>query len=308
MSDWIPSATMSPSDDVTVEVGDGVRLWAASTGRESATALLLVMGANASGVAWPPELVERLADRHRVLRYDHRDTGRSTWAFDEHPYAIRDLAADAVAVLDAFGVERAHVVGMSMGGILVQLLLLDHPERLRSATVFCTTARGAGLAAGAPDDLPGPDPRLLAKWETMGEPRDRDAELEWRIDHWRLLNGDQLPFDAEAFRRLERRVIDHTGRADSATAHARADQSGLDRGEELADVDVPTLVIEAPADPINPPPHAAHLARAINGARLVTIPGMGHALAEPVLDPLAAAILSHTTATDDADGSGSDVR
>ena len=286
--------------EMMVDRGDGVQLWAQVSGSTTGTPLLLVMGANASGVAWPQELLDRLGAVHRVIRYDHRDTGRSTWAFEEQPYAIRDLADDAVAVLDAFGVERAHVVGMSMGGTLVQLLLLDHPDRLDSATVFCTAALEFGLSAGdgSVDDLPGPDPRLLEKWESMGEPRDPAAELAWRIDHWRLLNGDALPFDEMEFRRLEQAVIDHSGRADSPVAHALADQGGLDRGDELARVDVPALVIEAPADPINPPPHAAHLARVVNGARLVTIPGMGHALGEPVVAPLAEAILEFTTDID----------
>jgi pimeloyl-ACP methyl ester carboxylesterase len=287
-----------------VDVEGGYRLWAEALGPEQATPLLLVMGANASGVAWPEELVDRLADRHRVVRYDHRDTGRSTWAFDDRPYAIRDLADDAVAVLDAFGIDRAHAVGMSMGGVLVQLLLADHPERLRSATVFCTTALGSGLASGegeAEVELPGPDPRLLAMWAEMGSPRTPEEELEWRVEHWRLLNGDEVAFDPEVWRRLEQRIIDHTGRPDAPTAHARADQSGLERGGDLAKVAVPTLVIEAPADPINPPPHAAHLADSIGDAHLVTIPGMGHALAPPILDPLARTILDHTTTVDEQD-------
>ena len=281
-----------------MEVAPDVRLRAEEVGRPGASALLLIMGANASGLAWPEALVERLGRQHRVIRYDHRDTGRSTWAFDAHPYAVADLAGDAVAVLDALGVERAHVVGMSMGGTLVQLLLLDHPDRLISATVFCTSALGAGLAAGAStsgSELPGPDPRLLAMWGHLGESRDREAELDWRIEHWRILNGDELDFDPAEFRHLEERLIEHAGRHDSPAAHARADQSGLDRGTELAQVTVPTLVIEAPNDPINPPPHATHLAETIGSAHLVTIPSMGHALGRPVVEPLAAAILTHTT-------------
>jgi pimeloyl-ACP methyl ester carboxylesterase len=190
---------------------------------------------------------------------------------------------------------------MSMGGVLVQLLLLDHPDRPRSATVFCTTALGRGLAAGAgtPDhDLPGPDPRLLAMWAEMGAPRRPDEEMAWRVAHWQLLNGDQLDVDPDVFRSLEQRVIDHTGRSDNPSAHARAEQAGLERGAELAAVEVPTLVIEAPADPINPPPHANVLAEIIGGARLVTIPTMGHALPPAILAPLAEAILAHTTSVD----------
>ncbi|MGY1812371.1 alpha/beta fold hydrolase [Blastococcus sp. SYSU D00820] len=274
-------------------------LWAEERGHPAASPLLLVMGANAGGLGWPDALVDRLATAHRVIRYDHRDTGRSTAAFDRRPYAVRDLAADAVAVLDALGIDRAHAVGMSMGGTLVQLLLLDAPERLRSATVFATSALGSGLAdpTGA-SELPGPDPRLLELWATMGEERDAAAELEWRVAHWRLLNGDGVPFDPDWFRALERRLADHQGSWRSPVAHALADQSGLDRGAELAAVRVPTLVVEAPEDPINPPPHAAHLAQVIGGARLVRVPGMGHALPPPVLGPLADAVLAHTAAAD----------
>ncbi|MGY1705597.1 alpha/beta fold hydrolase [Geodermatophilus sp. SYSU D00697] len=290
-----------------IPVAPDVELWAEERGGtgggdRTATPMLLVMGANASGVTWPDTLVDRLAEQHRVVRYDHRDTGRSTRAFERRPYAVRDLATDAVRVLDALGVERAHVVGMSMGGTLVQLLLLDAPDRLRSATLLCTSALGTGLAdvAGG-SDLPGPDPRLLAYWATMGEERDTDAELAWRVEHWRLLAGDGVPFDPAEFRALEERVIAHSGTSRAPVAHALADQSGLDRGAELAAVRVPTLVVEAPLDPINPPPHAAHLARVIGSARLVTVPGMGHALPAAVVGPLAEAIAGHTAAVDTGD-------
>jgi pimeloyl-ACP methyl ester carboxylesterase len=275
-----------------IDLPSGGRLWAELRGDEDSSPLLLVMGANASGLTWPDPLVERLATHHRVIRYDHRDTGRSTWAFDEAPYAIRDLADDAVHLLDGLGVDTAHVVGMSLGGTLTQLLLLDHPDRLRSATLFCTSALGPS------PDLPGPDPALLELWADMMTPRDPEAELEWRVEHWRILNGGMRSFDADAFRAMEQRLIAHAGRADNAAAHAMADQSGLERGDELVDVTVPTLVIEAPQDPIFPPPHAAHLAETIGGATLARIDGMGHAIPEDVVAPLADAILAHTSAVD----------
>lgn len=306
-----------------VEVSPGIRLWSEELGDPGGAPLLLVMGANASGLTWPEALLERLGARHRVIRYDHRDTGRSTWAFDTRPYAIAELAGDAVAVLEAYGIDRAHVVGMSMGGVLAQLLLLDHPERLLSATLMNTTALGSGLASGdgarqgdvsgaadpaggaapgddgasaggdAGEELPEVDPRLLALWGEMADARDREAEIDWRVRHWRLLAGDKLPFDADEFRRMEERVIEHSGRHDNVAAHARAAQDGLARGAELAGVTTPTLVIDAPRDPINPPPHAERLAAAIPGARLVTIPGMGHALSGAIVPPLADAILDH---------------
>ena len=281
--------------EVYVPVDDDVRLRVRVDGGRGVRPLLLAMGAASSGLVWPDELVARLGEQHRVVRYDHRDTGRSSWSFATRPYALTDLADDAVAVLDALGLDRAHVVGMSMGGTLVQLLLLDHPDRLLSATLFSTGVLTDPAAPLPPVDV---DPRLLAFWQTMPEPRDRAAELDWRVEHWRLLNGDRVPFDEAGFRRLEERVVEDAGRHDTPTAHALAGTDGLARGGELGGVRTPVLVLDAPADPVYPPPSAARIAAAIPTARLGVLPGMGHALAAPVLGPLADAVLEHTAAVE----------
>ena len=284
-----------PYEQRFIDAASGVRLWADATGDRDATPLLLIMGANASGLAWPDALVARLAERHWVLRYDHRDTGRSTRAFAEHPYPILDLEADALAVLDGFGADGAHVVGMSLGGMLAQLLLLDAPERVRSATVFSTGALETDPVAGAAE-LPEPSEEVLAMWQHLGEPRDRAAEVAFNVAHWRLLSGAERggEFEESEFRALEERIRAHAGHDDPTVAHSLADASNLARGAELARVRTPTLVIEAPLDPVFPPPHAAHLASLIPGARVVTIPRMGHALPSAVLATLADAILAHT--------------
>jgi pimeloyl-ACP methyl ester carboxylesterase len=276
-----------------VDRPEGLRLWAEELPSPDPAAgepLLLVAPANQSGVVWPTALLGPLNRRHRLLRYDHRDTGRSGLSEDPGYYGVRELADDAVAVLDAFDVDRAHLVGMGLGGLIAQLLLLDHAPRLRTATLVGTTA----LTAPGDPPLPGPDPALRRLWAEHDDPRDDDGELDWRVEHWRLLNGTGSPFDAEEFRALEQRVIAHSGRPDPATAHSELDDAGLDRGAELAGVTVPTLVVEAPDDPVHPPEHARHLAAAIPGARLVTVPGMGHALNRVIAEPLAAAILAHT--------------
>jgi pimeloyl-ACP methyl ester carboxylesterase len=283
-----------------VDVAPGVRLWAediAPTGPHPGEPLLLVMGASSSGLVWPDELVALLAEHHRVIRYDHRDTGRSTAAFEDLPYGLIDLAADAIAVLDAFGVPRAHVVGMSMGGLLVQLLLLDHPERLATATLFCTGPLPLPEPSPAAPPPPGPDQALLRLWGELDDPRDLDGELAWRVEHWRLLNGSGTPFDPAEFHALEERVIAHSGRHDPVVAHSRMDVTGIERGDELASVTVPTLVIEAPEDPAYPPPNSGALARSFGQGRMVRIPGMGHAINRTVVPPLAAAILTQTTST-----------
>ncbi|MGI5128587.1 alpha/beta fold hydrolase [Pseudonocardia sp. CA-107938] len=276
-----------------VDAAPGVSLWAEyvpATGPVAGAPILLVMGANASGLAWPDELVAALAEHHPVIRYDHRDTGRSTWSEDEPDYGPADLAADAVAVLDAFDVPQSHVVGMSMGGFLVQLLLLDHADRLLTATLFCT----GPMATPGAEPLPGPSEALLRMWGELDDPRDAEGELAWRVEHWRVLNGTGTPFDPAEFRAREERIIAHTGRVEAPTAHARMIADGLDRGAELASVDVPVLVIEAPEDPAFPPPNHGALVRALGAARLVRIPGMGHAINRTVIPPLAAAILTQT--------------
>ncbi len=279
---------MRQSDPVelSVDVAPGVRLWADDVpgpGRP----VLLVMDAGSSGLVWPDELIARLAIHHRVIRYDHRDTGRSTRSFDERPYELADLAHDAVHVLDAFDVPRAHVVGMGLGGLIAQLLLLDHPDRLASATLVCCAA------LPAPDDgeLPGPDPGVLRLWAEIDDPRGPRAELAWRLAHWRMVHGTGIPFDGMFFRGLEQRVIAHAGTDLPSTAHTYLDVPA--RGAELAGVTVPTLVVEAPEDPVHPPPHAAHLAAVMGIGSPVRIPGMGHAIGPGVIEVLVATILGH---------------
>lgn len=283
-----------------VDAAPGVRLWTEQRGPADAPPLLLVMGAQAAGLGWPEPFVDALAVQHRVIRYDHRDTGRSTWSFDEQPYRITDLAQDIVRVLDGLGIERAHLVGLSLGGMLTQIVLADHPDRVLSATLMGTSAmsttpytRPDGTEVPV-DELPGIAPEVLEMWARPVEDHGLEAELDRRVEHWRVLSGGQLPFDPAHYRDLERRIIEHTGRYDVSTAPARADHSGMLRTEALATTEVPTLVISAPAEPVFPPPHPQHLAQVIQGANLVEIPGMGHALPPEVQGPLAEAILAHT--------------
>ncbi|WP_306337224.1 alpha/beta fold hydrolase [Streptomyces sp. KL118A] len=283
-----------------VDVAPGVRLWTERRGAPDAPALLLVMGAQASALGWPEPLVDALAEHHHVIRYDHRDTGRSDRPFDEHPYAVIDLARDAVAVLDGLGIERAHIVGLSLGGMLCQLVLADHPERVLSATLMGTCAlsetpyvRQDGVSVPVAE-LPGIAPEILEMWARPVEDHGLEVELDRRVEHWRLLSGDQLLFDAAYFRELERRVIEHAGGYVESSAHARADSSGMLRTAELAANRVPVLVVSATAEPVFPLPHPQHLAQAVAGARLVEIPGMGHALPPTVHGPLEKAILEHT--------------
>ncbi|MFC9975268.1 alpha/beta fold hydrolase [Spirillospora sp. NPDC127200] len=290
-----------------VRHGD-IRLWSQAVGDPGDPPLLLVMGGNLSAYGWPDPFVERLAaGGRRVIRYDHRDTGKSTQRdFEKHPYSCDDMAADAVAVLDGWGVEAAHVVGLSMGATIVQLMALDHPGRLLSMTAMLGGALDIDFGtnierayAGLPpvDDLPGPQQRFLDVLAMLMEPVDGpEAELDRRVRKWQTLFGDELPFDPEEIRRWERKAIEHSGTWREPTAHYPVEMPDPARGAELAGLRIPTLVIQAMLDPAAPPPHGKHLAEQIPGARLVEVPGMGHALPSSVHEPLAEAILAHTGA------------
>ncbi|MFB4279817.1 alpha/beta fold hydrolase [Nonomuraea sp. MTCD27] len=292
------STRMITSGDVT--------LWSEGFGDPADPPMLLVAGGNLSAMSWPDEFVELLAARgHHVIRYDHRDTGRSSRVdFASRPYTFDELVLDAVAVLDGWEVAAAHVVGMSLGHTIGQLLTLDHPGRLLSLTVMLGGALDVDFdaaiehaTAGRPsaDGLPPPTQRFLDVIALMSQPVDgAEAELERRVEKWRLLNGADLPFDDEEFRRRELRAIAHAGTFQEPITHHLIAQPPVSRGAELAGVTVPTLAIQAVHDPAAPPPHARHVAELIPGARVRDMPGMGHALASAVHLPLAAAICEHT--------------
>ena len=307
-----------------VHPAPGVTLWAHMVPGPATDPVLLVADAGASLALWPQPLISALAAHHPVLCYDHRDTGRSrtsaapgpdaghtrataaadpdtglprtTAAVDVDPdleperptYGVATLAADALAVLDAYEVARAHVLGWGMGGLVAQLLLLDHPARLASATLVATRP----LRAPGTPVLPGPPTALRRLWAELDDPRDREGELAWRVAHDRLLHGAALPFDAAAFRARHERAMAHAGTEEPVTAHTHL--AVPSRGAELAAVTVPTLVVEAPADPVHPPPAAAALAAALGRARLVGIPGLGHVAGDRMAQRVAEIVLDHT--------------
>jgi pimeloyl-ACP methyl ester carboxylesterase len=290
-----------------VSAGD-VNIWTEDLGSPADPALLLVMGANASAMAWPEPFVHLLAagGRH-VIRYDHRDTGKSTTrTFSEHPYALGDMANDAVSVLDGHGIRSAHVVGFSMGATIGQLLAIDHRDRLLSLTLIAGAALDVDFVGNivrafkgepSPDGLPTPDRRVIEVLAGRANAvADTEAEIDRRVAEWRALSGNALPFDEAEFRSWERRAIDHAGTRVQPRNHAFATPAPLSRGADLGRVTTPTLVVQAALDPLNPPPHGRHLADLVPGARLAEIAGMGHALPSAVHRPLADLILAHTAA------------
>jgi len=260
--------------------------------------ILLIMGAAASMLHWDDAFCRDLADTGRhVVRYDHRDTGRSTaWPPGSAAYSLRDLVKDAVGVLDALQVARAHVVGMSMGAAIGQLMALDHPDRVASLTLLASTPGGPGHDA---DDLPGMTDELAAallegpregEAEAATEPGDPVSEL---VDGERPFAGT-LPFDEPRWRSVAERSIARARSIASAENHYAIDP-GPPWRHRLPSVLAPTLVLHGTADPMLPLAHGEALAREISGARLLTLAGAGHeppprALSALVID----AIATHT--------------
>lgn len=285
--------------DSTIIDVDGVDLCVETFGDRTDPAILLIMGSAASMLYWDAAFCARLAGGGRfVIRYDHRDTGRSTsYEAGAPPYALRDLAADAVGLLDAFDLARAHLFGMSMGAAIAQLIALDHPGRVASLTLSSSTPGGPGhdspdlppmsdeLAATFTDDAPQPD------WS------DRAAVIEHHVAGERTYAGSH-PFDEAGWRAVAAATFDRTTNpAASMTNHFVIDPGEPWRAR-LAAVQAPTLVLHGTDDPFLPYGHGVALAAEIPGARLVAMERTGHEAPPPhTWDAVIPAILEHTSGT-----------
>ena len=272
----------------------GVTICCETFGDRGDPAVLLIMGAMASMLWWPDEFCRRLADSGRfVIRYDNRDTGRSTgYEPGTATYTADDMADDAIAVLDEHGVDRAHVVGMSMGGGIAQQVVLDHPDRVLSLTAISTSAIG-----DQDGDLPGPSSQYMehaAAFEDL-DWSDTTALADLLVRDARALSGTRHAFDDAAARELVKRDLE---RANDPSRLVNHDSVGGGEGKarRAADIGVPLLVIHGTADPLLPLPHGVALAEAVPGATLVSIEGGGHELHENDWDQMLGAIVAHTAA------------
>jgi len=270
---------------------NGVRLCTESFGDPVDPPILLVMGIGASMLWWDEEFCRMLSEGGRfVVRYDHRDTGRSVTYEPGNPtYNGADLAADAVGVVDAYGLAAAHLVGVSAGGAFAQIIALDRPNRVLSLVLISTTAATAG------DRKLPPPTEEFSRFATTAEVdwSHPESVIEYQLGYSRVLNGDERPFDEAASRELIRRDVE---RADNVAA--LQNHGAISDGEEsrapLSSIEVPTLVIHGTADPLFPLEHGAALAEEIPGATLLTIEGAGHGIDPRDWGTVVAAILDHT--------------
>jgi pimeloyl-ACP methyl ester carboxylesterase len=270
---------------------NGVELCAESFGDPADPPTLLVMGIGASMLWWEEGFCRMLADGGRfVVRYDHRDTGRSvTYEPGRPEYRGGDLVADAAGVLDAFGIPAAHVVGVSAGGALAQLLTLGFAERVRSLVLISTSS-----AVSTDRALPPPTQefaRFVAAVEV--DWLDPGSVIEYLVEYSRVLAGGARPFDEAAFRELARRDIERSRDFAAAQNHDLLHQEEQSR-EPLSSISSPTLVIHGSADPMFPLEHGEALADEIPGAALLRLEGAGHGAYRADWEAIVKAILEHT--------------
>ena len=270
---------------------NGVELCTESFGRPVDPPILLIMGIGASMLWWEEGFCRLLAEGGRfVIRYDQRDTGRSvTYEPGRPEYTGADLIADAVGILDAYGIAAAHVVGVSAGGAFAQVLALDYPDRVLSLVLISTSPATPGEPG-----LPSATERYQ-RFVTSAtvDWSDERSVIEYLVDYARVLAGGVRPFDEAAIQELVRRDVERATNIAASENHGLAADGEMPR-KPLSTIAVPTLVIHGTEDPMFPLEHGEALAREIPGARLLTLEGAGHGVERADWETIARAILTHS--------------
>jgi pimeloyl-ACP methyl ester carboxylesterase len=275
---------------------NGVELCTEPFGDPADPPVLLVMGVGASMLWWKEGLCRLLAEGGRfVIRYDHRDTGRSvTYEPGRPQYTGADLVADAVGVLDAYGIAAAHVVGVSAGGAFAQLLALAFPNRVSSLVLISTSPATPGDRS-----LPSPTERFTSFLASAGvDWSDHESVIEYLVAYERVLAGGVRPFDEVAWRELVRRDVERACDIAASQNHSVIPE-GDAPAEPISSITVPTLVIHGTADPMFPLAHGQALAGEIPEASLLTLEGAGHGVDRADWELIADAILVQTATAAD---------
>jgi pimeloyl-ACP methyl ester carboxylesterase len=247
--------------------------------------MLLIMGLGGQLIVWDEELCRRLAGHgFRVIRFDNRDVGLSS-KIEAGPepdimavvqgdrssvaYSLEDMAADTTGLLDSLGIEKAHVVGVSMGGMIAQVVTIDHPERVLSLASIMSTTGDPNVGAPTPEAM-----AVLMR----PPPQERDEVIGREVDTTKTIGSPGFPFDEERTRRRAAAAYDRSFYPQGVARQVAAVVSASDRTERLSHIDVPTVVIHGTADPLVTPSGGEATAKAIPGAELIMVEGMGHEL------------------------------
>jgi pimeloyl-ACP methyl ester carboxylesterase len=290
---------------------NGIEIEYSDSGARDSPVIVLIMGLGMQLIAWPDAFCEGLVARgFRVVRFDNRDAGLSTkmpsarrlriapllaLAFlrlpVRPPYTLDDMASDTMGLMDALGIDRAHIVGASMGGMIAQIVATRRPDRVQSlVSLFSTSGNPA---------LPGPEPKVLRALIRRRRRSDQAGAVQEAMDFLRLIGSPGFPTsDSELRSKVERSI----GRCYYPQGFARqllAILTAADRRPMLRRIRTPTLVLHGAEDPFIPPAASEDTAASIPGARLRIIPGMGHDLPTALLPLLVAEIAEHCLRAED---------
>jgi pimeloyl-ACP methyl ester carboxylesterase len=265
--------------------------------------VLLIMGLGAQLTRWPIAFCAKLVARgYRVIRFDNRDVGRSTHLDAapvpdlgqvvaarmagmrvDVPYTLQDMAADTIGLLDALHIDKAHIVGASMGGMIAQLVAADYPQRVLSLTSIMSTSGNPSL----PPPTPAAAAVLMAR---SPDPADQEAYVTHGLKSLRTIASPAFPFDTKATRE---RILTDLDRGYNPAGYARqiaAVTAHGDRREKLKRITAPTVVVHGADDQLVPVAAGRDTADSIRNAELRIIPGMGHALPAALYDTIVDAI------------------
>jgi pimeloyl-ACP methyl ester carboxylesterase len=264
---------------------NGIEIEYETFGPEDAPPVLLINGLGSQMTRWPVPFCEMLVARgYHVVRFDNRDVGLSTWFQSGDRYTLSDMAADAMGLLDHLKIDKAHIVGVSMGGMIAQTVAIEHPQRTLSLTSIMSATGAPGTLDSTPEAAavltqPAPDPTV-----------DEAAFVAHGIKNARVIGSPAYPWPEEA---LRERVLSDMRRAFNPKGVQRqrgAINASGDRTEKLRGLNVPTVVLHGEEDPLVPKAGGLATAAAIPGAELRLIPGMGHDLPTPLYDTIIDAI------------------
>lgn len=284
---------------------NGIQIEYDTFGDRSGRPLLLVMGLGAQMTAWDREFCELLAERgHYVIRYDNRDVGLSTkFEFSGPPkvaaamaasqagekvdaaYTLSDMARDGFGLLDALDIPRAHIAGASMGGMIVQQMAIEQPDRVLTMTSIMSTTGNPALPPAKPEAMA----RLL-----VPPPTEREAAIEHRVMTSKVIGSVPGVIDEDRLRRLAAEAYDRSFYPDGMGRQLVGIVASGPRHEKLREVQVPTLVIHGEIDPLVPLEGGKDTAASIPGAQLLVIEGMGHDLPPAYWGRIVDAISAHT--------------
>lgn len=267
---------------------NGIEICYESYGDPNDKPMMLVSGAGGQLTDWGLDFIEELNRAgFYVVAFDNRDSGLSTKFGDaDSPYALSDLAADGIALLDVLGIEKVHVLGASMGGVIVQEMLLAAPDRFLSVCAVMTTT-------GNPE-VGQPAPGAMENMMVAFEPGNREEALDAFVAMSRQLNGSAFPFDADRIRQQVARGYDRGYHPEGQGRHVAAFLSSGDRTAKLSEVTVPTLVIHGTEDTLVGVSGGEALAAAIPGATLLLLDGVGHALPQGTWPQVLDAVVTNT--------------